>query len=86
MESNEIVRKEILKIVDNQLKGNDPPETKQTYERLQKAGYDKSDAKKLIAQCVAVEIFNVLKHNESFNEKRFLKNLKHLPKEPFDDE
>lgn len=84
MESNEIVREHIIKIVENQIKDNNPPETKLTFKRLIKEGYDKPDAKKLIAQCVAVELFGVLKHGKEFDNKRFVKNLKQLPKEPFD--
>ena len=84
MESNEIVRKQILEVVENQLRDNNPPETKQTYARLIKMGISKENAKKYIAQCVTVEIFNVMKHSQPFNEKRFIKNLHNLPKKPIE--
>ena len=84
MESNEIIREEIFKIIENQMKNNNPQETNLTFKRLIKDGYNKSDTKKLIAQCVAIEIFDVMKHRNTFNENRFIKNLKQLPKEPFD--
>jgi hypothetical protein len=51
-----------------------------------KAGYTKEDAKIMIAQCVSVEIFNVMKYMQPFDEKRFIKNLNNLPAEPFEDE
>lgn len=85
MESNEIVRNQIFEIIKNQIKLNIPPETKQTFDRLKGLGYSDLDTKKLIAQCVAVEIYNVMKHKEPFNESRYISNLKKLPEEPFDD-
>jgi len=84
MESNKIIREQIFEIIENQIKDNDPPETNLTFNRLIKEGYNKSDTKKLISQCIAVEIFDVIKHGNTFDKKRFIKNLKQLPKEPFD--
>jgi hypothetical protein len=48
-------------------------------------GYSDNDARMMVGQCVSVEIFDVLKHGKPFDEKRYIKNLKNLPKEPFDD-
>ena len=84
MESNEIVRKQIFEIIKNQIKSNTPPETKQTFDRLKGLGYSDLDANKLIAQCVAVELYKTLKHKEPFNKLRYISNLKKLPEEPFD--
>jgi hypothetical protein len=86
MKANARVRKEILQVVENQINENDPPETRQTLNRLVKAGYAKEEAKIMIAQCVSVEIFNVMKYMQPFDEKRFIKNLNNLPAEPFEDE
>ncbi len=85
MESKEILRKQFLEIVNNQIKSNNPPETNQTLKRLKAMGYNDKDARILIGQCVVVEIFDVLKHRKPFDEKRYIKNLRNLPKEPFDD-
>jgi hypothetical protein len=85
MESNEIVRKQIFEIIKNQIKLNTPPETKQTFERLKEIGYNDLDARKLIGQCVAVELFKTLKQKEPFNESRYISNMKKLPEEPLDD-
>ena len=40
METNEILRKQIFEIIENQLKDNDHPETKASYDRLIKSGFD----------------------------------------------
>ena len=82
MKSSKILRKQIIEIVENQIKSNDPPETNLTFKRLIKEGYSKSDSKQLIARCVIVEIFDVLENGKVFDEKRFIKNLQQLPKEP----
>ena len=85
MKSNKIAREQIFEIISNQMKANDPPETKLTFERLKALGYSDMDAKKLIGQCIAVETFHILKHKEPFDLSRYTSNLNKLPEEPFDD-
>jgi len=84
METNHILRQQILDIVDNQMKANEPQETNLTFKRLIEQGYSDSDAKILIAQCVSVEIFKIIKNKEPFDLERYVTNLNRLPKEPFD--
>ncbi|MCC6288534.1 MAG: hypothetical protein IT249_11685 [Chitinophagaceae bacterium] len=84
MKTNQVVKQQILQIVDNQLKSKEPPETKQTYDRLLKSGITDKNARMYIGQCVVVEIFDVLKYQQPFNKKRFIENLNKLPEEPFD--
>jgi uncharacterized membrane-anchored protein YjiN (DUF445 family) len=86
MKANARVREEILQVVENQINENKPAETRLTLNRLVKTGYTKEEAKIMIAQCVSVEIFNVMKFMQPFDEKRFIKNLNNLPAEPFEDE
>ena len=74
----------ILEVVSNQLKSGDPPEARQTFNRLIEEGISEEDAKIYIGQAVTVEIFNILKHGETFNRERYLKNLEGLPKEPWE--
>ncbi len=84
MKPNKIIQQQIFEIIENQIKGGTPPETKQTFERLIQSGHSEVDAKKYIGQCVAVELFHVMKHQQPFDEKRYVQNLLNLPKEPFD--
>ena len=84
MELNEIIRAQILTLVENQLRIDQPKETRQAFERLKKLGYSDEDSKKLIAQCIAVEIYNAFKYKKPYNEAKYIKNLKKLPEEPFD--
>ena len=54
METNEELREQIFEIIKNQLKDNDPPETKATFDRLRKQGFDDFQTRQLIGQCIAV--------------------------------
>ena len=76
------IRAAVDEILDNQLRDNNPPETRQALDRLQREGWTMDDSRKLIAQCIVVELFDILKNKRAFNEVRFLNNLKNLPVEP----
>ena len=76
----------IMKVVDNQLRGNEPPQTGQTLKRLMAAGHSEKEAKRLIACVVSAEIFDVLKQQQPFNLERFVKALDNLPALPWEEE
>ncbi len=84
MEENPYLKSSILEVVENQLQANDPPETKQTFNRLISEGYSENEAKELIACIVSSEMFDILKKQEPFNHGRFVKALNELPKLPWD--
>ena len=69
----------VLKVVDNQLRDLNPPETKQTYDRLRALGYSRAQARKLIGIVVAAEVFHVMTRKELFHYSRFAAALKKLP-------
>ena len=81
-ESHERLRKTYFEVIDNQIKLNDPPEVKQTFDRLLKLGYNKFETKSFIADCLQIELFEVIKNDKKFDEKRYVRNLKNLPQEP----
>ena len=81
-EYNPNLQAAIFKIVDNQMATRDPPETKETFERLLDEGFSEEDAKKLIGQAICTEIYRIGKYKEVFNRQRYLKNLRNLPREP----
>lgn len=83
--SKEERRRLILEVVENQIRDNDPPETRQTLRRLIKEGFSREEAVELIGTVVVHEIYNVLKQNENFDCKRFVAALKQLPKLPYDE-
>jgi Domain of unknown function (DUF1841) len=85
-ESNPHLQAAIMKVVENQVRSNDPPQTQQTFKRLIEAGHSEKEAKRLIGCVVSAEIFDVLKKNEPFNLDRFVKGLNKLPAKPWEEE
>jgi hypothetical protein len=51
---------------------------------LQKLGFDDFQTRQMIGQCLAVELFDVMKNRKPFNNQRYTKNLLALPEEPFE--
>ena len=83
---NRYARAVIMEVVENQIRGNDPPQTKQTLMRLMETGHSEREAKRLIGCAVSAEIFDVLKNQEPFNLERFVKALDRLPEMPWAEE
>ena len=81
-EEGQIAGEVIIDILENQIADKNPPETKETLERLIKNGETRENAMRYIASVFSIEIFGVIKNQEPYNNKRYLKNLKALPKLP----
>ena len=84
MKTNPHLKAAVLEIVDNQLRANDPLETRSTLERLIAEGHSEKDAKMLIGCVVTSEIFDVMKNKEEFDLDRFVAALNRLPQLPWD--
>ena len=71
---NPRLKRILLEIVDNQLRNNDPPITRETFERLQAEGHTAKQAKEKIAAVLVEDIFNVMTtqkpHDEAAYERR----------------
>lgn len=80
---NETLRRVIMDALDNQLESGDPPETRQTYDRLLGNGIDEKETRRLIACVIAVEIFDIMKEQKPFDQERFVKRLAGLPDTPW---
>ncbi|WED22750.1 hypothetical protein L3Q72_04945 [Vibrio sp. JC009] len=79
-EENEFVNEDTLvEIIENQLADGNPIKVKETLMRLTMTGTSREDAVALMACAVAVEIFDVMKNQEPFNEKRYSEHLDMLP-------
>jgi hypothetical protein len=64
--------------LENQIASNDPPETRETFERLVEGGMDPHEAKHAILRVLIHEIWNILSQHERFNRERFCKELAKL--------
>ncbi len=76
--ANKYLKDTIMNVVDNQLKANDPPITRETFDRLISMGYTKQQAKEKIGTVVVSEIFDIMKLNKPFDEARYAAGLKAL--------
>ena len=72
----------IIETIENQLRDNDPPETRKTLARLMRSGESRENAMRYIASVLSMEIFEALKNKTPYDEERYLMNLKKLPELP----
>jgi Mg/Co/Ni transporter MgtE len=82
MEPNQKIKNAVIKVVDNQLTSNDPPETKQTFDRLIAEEFSTEEAKNLIGSVVVAEVFDVMTEERQFDMNRYIAALNRLPELP----
>lgn len=75
----------LIETVENQIRDNNPPEVRATLDRLMAMGESRENAMRYIGSVFSVEIYEVLKHQAPYDEKRHVANLRNLPELPFDD-
>lgn len=78
------LRAAMLQMVDNQLRDLEPPETKETYDRLRSEGHSDKEARRLIAAVLSSEMFTMLKEQKEYNHQRYVRMLRKLPKMPWE--
>ena len=81
-EEGQLAGEAIVEVIENQINENNPAETSITLKRLMNMGETRENAIRYIASALSVEIFEALNHNSPYNEKRYINNLKALPKLP----
>ena len=79
MDQNQRLHAAIIEVVETQLKLNDPPEIKQTLDRLIAESYSTEAAKELIGNVVLLEVFEVMSEGKPFDLKRYIAALNELP-------
>ena len=82
MDNRMRLRASIIGVVNNQLKDNNPPETKVTLKRLLDEGFTEKKAKELIACVVTAEMFDTMKNHKPFDHQRYVAALNKLPELP----
>jgi hypothetical protein len=82
VETNPQLAAALFEIVDTQLREGNPPETRQTFERLVAAGHAPEGARQLIAHVVLREIFSVMASGQRYDQARFVAALHRLPALP----
>jgi hypothetical protein len=80
--SGPLLKAAFMEVVENQIRDDDPPETRATLKRLTSQGVSDDDARIFIGQAVCVEVWGILRNKKEFNMARYVRNLKNLPDEP----
>ena len=78
------VKAAILDAIENQIRDLDPPETKQTYDRLMAEGHSSDEAMRLLGCALVSELSAAMKTEQPYNETRYVANLSQLPKLPWE--
>jgi uncharacterized hydantoinase/oxoprolinase family protein len=66
----------VFDVINNQIQDNNPPETKQTYDRLMKEIKNHDEVMKYIGVVMMAEILDILKSKKPFNKKKIYRTLK----------
>lgn len=82
---SDIARDAIFEAIENQIRDNNPPITKETFDRLLAEGYSKNEAMKLIGFSLANEISEIMNNSQPFDEERYSQNLRNLPALPWEE-
>jgi hypothetical protein len=69
----------LLEAINNQIENNDPPETKQTYDRLMKEIKNHDEVMEYLGVVMRFEILDILKSKKPFDKKRYVERLNRLP-------
>ena len=67
-----------MEVVENQIRDGDPPETRQTLERLLAAGYSRTQAVEMIGSALVEEIWAIMHEKKPFVRARFTALLEQL--------
>jgi Holliday junction resolvasome RuvABC DNA-binding subunit len=78
MKSNPRLKRLLLEVVDNQMRENEPPITRETFERLKTLGYSEQQAKEKIATVLVGDIYDVMKDNKPHDAEKYEKQLQSL--------
>ena len=76
------VRSVLRGVLEAQISKGDPPETRETFDRLVASGIPSSEAWRLLSVALMCELFDVLKDERTFDLERYVTMLKALPKVP----
>ena len=74
-----MTKETLIETVENQIADGEPKKVKETLMRLVMTGTPREEAIQWIACALAVEIFDIMKHEASFNAKRYDLHLDELP-------
>ena len=83
-ETNPYLGELIIEGVREQIAIDDPPEVKETYDRLIADGHPEEEVFKMLACVLSTEMFEVMKHKRDFDRQLYARRLRDLPKLPWE--
>lgn len=73
------LKQSLIESIKNQIKENNPPETKQTYFRLLSEGFSEEEVYIYLTQALAYEMFAIMKKPRNYDSANYIELLSKLP-------
>ena len=74
----------IIQAIKEQIRLKDPPETKETFDRLRRDGHAKEEIYRMLGCVLTSEMYEVLKQKRVFDRDLYVQQLHALPKLPWE--
>ncbi len=74
----------IIQAIKKQIRQNDPPETKETFDRLRLEGHPEEEVYRMLGCVMTSEIYGVMKDERAFDRDLYVRRLHALPKLPWE--
>jgi hypothetical protein len=80
----QVAREALFEAIENQMKGEGPPETKETFDRLRASGYSRNKTMELLACALLVELDEMVREKRPYDAASYIRKLKALPQLPWE--
>lgn len=84
-EDREQAQAALFEAVETQVNAAEPPEARETYDRLVGQGYSHEETMKLMACVLVEEVFGVVKNGREYDHQAYVEGLAALPKLPWEE-
>jgi hypothetical protein len=81
-----MAREALYEAIENQMREDNPQETKATFHSLLAAGYSRKETTRLLTCVLLVELNNMIRDYRFYKEASYVEKLKALPRLPWEEE
>lgn len=74
----------VIQAIKEQIRQNDPPETKETFDRLRREGHAEEEVYRMLGCVMTSEIYDVMKGERVFDRDLYVRRLRAPPKLPWE--
>ena len=74
----------VIQAIKEQIRLEDPPETKETFDRLRREGHAEEEIYQMLGGVLVSEMYEVLKQGRVFDRNLYVQQLRALPKLPWE--